>query len=76
MRVMPARAFPGRLAKIFRAAQAGTQDHRSGFKYNLTRYRRCPRIHQLARAEEMRQEREIARFYLQALADTLSRIAW
>lgn len=41
-----------------------------GFKYNLTDIAAAIGIHQLARAEEMRREREvIARFYLEALAD-------
>ena len=41
-----------------------------GFKYNLTDIAAAIGIHQLARAEEMRSEREvIARFYLEALAD-------
>jgi perosamine synthetase len=42
-----------------------------GFKYNLTDIAAAIGIHQLARAEEMRREREgIARFYLEALADS------
>ncbi|MCU1267776.1 MAG: hypothetical protein JWM21_4094 [Acidobacteria bacterium] len=41
-----------------------------GFKYNLTDIAAAIGIHQLARAEEMRQEREgVARSYLEALAD-------
>jgi len=41
-----------------------------GFKYNLTDIAAALGIHQLARAEEMRtRATEIARFYLQALAD-------
>lgn len=41
-----------------------------GFKYNLTDIAAAIGIHQLERAEEMRQEREgIARFYLEALSD-------
>ena len=41
-----------------------------GFKYNLTDIAAAIGIHQLARAEEMRREREgIARFYLEAFAD-------
>ncbi len=41
-----------------------------GFKYNLTDIAAAIGIHQLARAQEMRCERErIARFYLEALAD-------
>ncbi len=42
-----------------------------GFKYNLTDVAAAIGIHQLARAEAMRQEREgIARRYLEAFADT------
>jgi dTDP-4-amino-4,6-dideoxygalactose transaminase len=41
-----------------------------GFKYNLTDIAAAIGIHQLARAEEMRREREsIARFYLEAFGD-------
>ena len=41
-----------------------------GFKYNLTDIAAAIGIHQLARAEEMRREREgIAHLYLEALAD-------
>lgn len=41
-----------------------------GYKYNLTDIAAAIGIHQLARAEEMRREREsIARFYLEELAD-------
>jgi perosamine synthetase len=41
-----------------------------GFKYNLTDIAAAIGIHQLARAEEMRREREqIACFYLEALSD-------
>ena len=41
-----------------------------GFKYNMTDVAAAIGIHQLARAEQMRQERQtIARFFLQELAD-------
>jgi dTDP-4-amino-4,6-dideoxygalactose transaminase len=41
-----------------------------GYKYNLTDIAAAIGIHQLERAEEMRQEREtIANYYLQAMAD-------
>lgn len=41
-----------------------------GYKYNLTDIAAAIGIHQLARAEEMRQERQaLARFYLEHLAD-------
>lgn len=57
-----------------RYSGAGTWDYRiiaPGYKYNLTDIAAAIGIHQLARAEEMRLEREgIARCYLEALADT------
>ena len=41
-----------------------------GYKYNLTDIAASIGLHQLARAEEMRQQREaVARFYLEELAD-------
>lgn len=50
----------------------GTWDYKivaPGYKYNLTDIAAAIGIHQLARAEEMREQREaIARFYLAALA--------
>lgn len=56
-----------------RYSNGGSWDYRiiaPGFKYNLTDIAAAIGIHQLARAEEMRREREeIARFYLEALAD-------
>lgn len=56
-----------------RYANGGTWDYQiiaPGFKYNLTDVAASIGIHQLARAEEMRDEREkIACFYLEALAD-------
>ena len=43
-----------------------------GFKYNLTDIAAAIGVHQLARAEEMRREREVvARFYRKAFADVI-----
>lgn len=51
----------------------GSWDYRivqPGYKYNLTDIAAAIGIHQLARAEEMREQREdVADFYLEALAD-------
>ena len=51
----------------------GNWDYRiiaPGFKYNLTDIAAALGIHQLARAEEMRRERErVARFYMEAFAE-------
>ncbi len=56
-----------------RYANGGNWDYQiiaPGFKYNLTDVAASIGIHQLARAEEMRRQREdVARFYLEALAD-------
>lgn len=56
-----------------RFSEGGSWDYRivaPGFKYNLTDIAAAIGIHQLARAEEMRQQRElIARRYLEELAD-------
>jgi dTDP-4-amino-4,6-dideoxygalactose transaminase len=57
-----------------RFSKGGSWDYRilaPGFKYNLTDVAAAIGIHQLARAEEMRQGREaVARRFLEALADT------
>jgi len=57
-----------------RFSKGGSWDYRilaPGFKYNLTDVAAALGIHQLARAEEMRQDRErLARRYLEALANT------
>ena len=56
-----------------RFTRSGTWDYRilaPGFKYNLTDLAAAIGIHQLARAEKMRRNREsVARFYREALAD-------
>jgi dTDP-4-amino-4,6-dideoxygalactose transaminase len=56
-----------------RYANGGNWDYQiiaPGFKYNLTDIAASIGIHQLARAEEMRRQREsIASFYLEAFAD-------
>ena len=56
-----------------RYSGGGSWDYRiiaPGFKYNLTDIAAAIGIHQLARAEEMRQQREnLARQYLETLAD-------
>ena len=56
-----------------RYSNGGTWDYKivaPGFKYNLTDIAAAIGIHQLARAEEMRERRkEIARYYLEALTD-------
>jgi perosamine synthetase len=52
---------------------SGSWDYRiveAGYKYNMTDVAAAIGVHQLARAEEMRREREeIARWYLETLAD-------
>ena len=57
-----------------RFSKGGSWDYRilaPGFKYNLTDVAAAIGIHQLARAEQMRKEREaVARRFLEALADT------
>lgn len=57
-----------------RFSRGGSWDYRilaPGFKYNLTDVAAALGIHQLARAEQMRQDRErLARRYLEALAST------
>ncbi len=57
-----------------RFSKGGSWDYRilaPGFKYNLTDVAAAIGIHQLARAEEMRQGREtVARRFLEAFADT------
>jgi dTDP-4-amino-4,6-dideoxygalactose transaminase len=57
-----------------RFSKGGSWDYRilaPGFKYNLTDVAAALGIHQLARAEEMRQDRErLARRYLKTLAST------
>jgi perosamine synthetase len=57
-----------------RFSKGGSWDYRilaPGFKYNLTDVAAAVGIHQLARAEQMRKEREaVARRFLEALADT------
>lgn len=56
-----------------RYSGGGSWDYRiigAGFKYNLTDIAAAIGIHQLARAEDMRKEREsIATYYLESLAD-------
>ncbi|MFL6201259.1 MAG: DegT/DnrJ/EryC1/StrS family aminotransferase [Thermoanaerobaculia bacterium] len=57
-----------------RFSKGGSWDYRilaPGFKYNLTDVAAALGIHQLARAEEMRQDRErLARRYLETLSNT------
>ena len=57
-----------------RFSKGGSWDYRilaPGFKYNLTDMAAALGIHQLARAEEMRQDRErLARRYLETLSNT------
>lgn len=57
-----------------RFSKGGSWDYRilaPGFKYNMTDVAAALGIHQLARAEEMRQDRErLARRYLEKLANT------
>lgn len=56
-----------------RYSNAGSWDYKivaPGYKYNLTDIAAAIGIHQLAKAEKMRQMREgVARYYLEALAD-------
>ena len=58
---------------VWKRYSGGGWDYRiiaPGFKYNLTDIAAAIGIHQLARAEEMRRDREdIARFYREAFAD-------